>query len=159
MARIFDYCWFSQASVALVAVLLWAGAESVEASIIVAEQPSMEVEWLLPDAGASSGSGSPSSRLPVRNPDEEPLDRDSRHDDRNLPNNVLFAPSQPFSGGTTSGASTAGSGANAGGAFVINSATQVPCTDIELVGRVAGERSFVLPIPPENELLRPPQVL
>ena len=159
MARAFGYYWFSHASMALMVTVLWADAGSVEASIVLTEGPLLDVERLLAESDGPFGSGSSGSSSSVPNPEEQPFDRDSRRDDPNLSNDALFGQFQPVSGGTTSGTSAVASGTSATGTFAIDSTACVPLADTELLTWVGGERSFTLPTPPDNELLRPPQVL
>jgi hypothetical protein len=154
MTRVFDYHWLRHTSMALVASLLWVGVSSVEASIILPEESQLGGEWLFAGFEASSGSSSSAPK-----PDEQPLDEDRQPDDPDPRDDGLFTPFQSDSGGTTTGTSSVATGASPTGSFVVNSTAHVPCADTDMSTRVSGEQSFTLPIPPDNELLRPPQVL
>ncbi len=68
---------------------------------------------------------------------------------------MLMAPSGPSSTSSTSGSSTLA------GSSVIAALNYVPANilcDPAVAGWVSGERQVALPTPPDNELLRPPQV-
>jgi len=168
MERVFGYHWFSQASMAIMVVLLCAGAGSVEASIILTEAPLLDLERLdnggldmgrlLVETDAPSGESSSGSSSSSRDPQEQPLDDDNRSEDPDRRADILFAPSQSSSGGMSSGASSVTGGPIATGSFAINGTARVLCTGSELSTRVGDDPSFTLPIPPDNELLRPPQV-
>lgn len=152
MARVFDYHWFSHASMAMVVVLLCMGAGSVEASIILKDSL-LDAEPLFVETDATSSSSSSSAH----DSDEQPLGGDNRPEDPGPRGDALFSPSQSSSGGMSSGASGVSSGPIATGAFAINCIARVSCTANELSTRVGDDPSFTLPIPPDNELLRPPQ--
>ena len=154
MARAFGYSWFLHASMALMVALLWADAGSVEASIFFTEEPLRDVEQLPAPADTSSSSSSSTG-----DQDQQPADEDGRHGDTDPWYANFLGQPQPSSRGMGSETSASTGGACATGTLGINPTARVPVTDTELTSLVAGEHSFTLPIPPDNELLRPPQVL
>jgi len=104
---------------------------------------------LSPTFPASSSSSIPLNDLP-----EAPADGE---DDSPTPSEVVFIASQASPGGSASGtpSSMGGSGGTSG--FTIYAGAAVTLFDRELVAWVDGEQRCALPVPPGNDLLRPPQ--
>ncbi len=155
MNRVSGKLWYLHTSVPLLAAILWAVPVSLQASILLPDETPLDIEQLLADADLQSGSSSSSSTSPEQCPAGVPLNR--QHDDTDQPSEVLFLQSQTSTGGTTSGTSTSTSGTSGTSVFPIDSVAAVALSDVELVAWIGGERRFTLPMPPGNDLLRPPQ--
>ena len=133
------------------AAILWFSAVAVDthASIVVPEGQPFSVDLNL-DAGASTGAGSSDERSSPAAPSDE--DR-NRHDYDRATGQDAFS-----FGGSSTGTSTSSSG-NSGGSntFAVRSVDADLFSDPAIAGWLSGERRFSLPMPPGNELLRPPQ--
>ncbi|MHB8863001.1 MAG: hypothetical protein ACYC6N_11395 [Pirellulaceae bacterium] len=138
----------------LIAVMLWAVAGQLEASILTPDQAASDIEKLLDDV--VSESFSLSSALCAGGQVAVPLDREAH--DSQQPSEVLIS-DITFPGGTSSGTSSSTGGAGGTSSFPANCVAAVSLLDTELIAWVGGEQRFGLPQPPENELLRPPQTL
>ena len=81
-------------------------------------------------------------------------------DDQNTPHKArvlagLLSPAHSPVEGSTTGSSTTSIGGSAN--TPIHSLSMTTCPNLALVGWIQGEARFALPMPPGNELLRPPQ--
>lgn len=151
--------WLFYGSVALLAAAFWAVPGSLKASILLPDQSLREGEQLLAEsevepvrllAGSSAGAGF-TNHQPANGALHQlfwSLER---------PDETIFAQLQLAPGGASTGASTSTSGPGGSSAHPIDSVADVSLFDAELVAWIAGERRCSLPMPPENELLRPPQ--
>jgi len=150
--------WDLRKSLLLIAAMLWAFPGSLQASILMPEEVPLYIDQLIADAEAIEGASSSSAPVPADSRVLQPASND--RDDSNNPNEAIFVPSQMSTspiptGGSTSGTSTTStSGVSA---FPIDSVTAASISDAELIAWVGGEQRFTLPMPPGNDLLRPPQ--
>jgi len=127
-------------------------SSTAQASIICPEPAAIGFDDLLSasDAGASSASLGDSRSAPAERPSQDGKLRELAR---------LLSPSAIPSGGSTSGTSASGSGASASSASALGSATAIVLCDADVVRWVAGDERLALPMPPGNDLLRPPQAV
>jgi len=166
MRQTLDNQWFMRLGVPIMAALLLTtgffgfASGSVEASILLPDESPMDIEQMLADAdsrrssGASSASSSPNGSS---HESTNGLFAGSNHNNTDRSIVAIFSLTQTSTGGTTSGNSTSTSGSSGTSTFPIDSVATVSLSDIEFVAWVSSERRFTLPMPPGNELLRPPQ--
>ena len=128
---------------------LLAGPLTAKASIWTLEVVSPDVEEMLASAEAASTSAATSSSGSNPTPSAPHDERDDSEDE--LLMWLLTANSS--TGGSSSGTSSSSSGAN-GSALACDVS---PTFDADVVASVCGERHLTLPMPPGNDLLRPPQ--
>jgi hypothetical protein len=132
------------------AAILWlGGAVDAHASIVVPESHLFSVELKL-DGGASTGTGSS---------DDESSPAPSSDEDRNRHAYDRLTGQDAFSfGGSSTGTSTSSSssGGNSN-SFALRSTSADLISDSAIAGWLSWEGRFALPMPPGNELLRPPQ--
>ena len=148
----------------LLAALLWAtgflgfASNTLQASILLPDQSPLDIESLLADTGSQPSAGASGASSSSRNSTPELPAQDDRND-RDQPIVAIFSPTQTSTGGTTSGTSSSTSGSGGGSTFPIDSVAAVSFSDEELVTWACNEQRFSLPMPPGNDLLRPPQCL
>jgi hypothetical protein len=123
---------------------------SAHASIVCPEPASVSLEDLLSAADAKSASSCASHSAPVEQSSQNEYERE-------LARLLSLSPSAIPSGGSTSGTSASGSGAGASGVSALSFATAIVLCDADVVRWVAGDQRLALPMPPGNDLLRPPQ--
>jgi len=124
---------------------------SAQGSIIVPVSSAVDVEAFLGDlaSGASCGAGTAGATADGSSLPEQPFKLDLAR---------RFAATLSLTGGTTSSTSNSSTGGtSASGNAPIHSVSSVTLVDLDLAGWVQGEARFALPIPPGNDLLRPPQ--
>jgi len=126
-------------------------AANAQGSIIVPVSSAVDVEAFLDDLayGATCGAGTAGATADGSSLPEQPFELDLAQ--------RLAATLSP-TGGTTSSTSNSSTGGTSGsGNTSIHSVSSVTLVDLDLVGWVQGEARFALPMPPGNDLLRPPQ--
>ena len=130
-----------------IGLLLCLAPAGAEASILVAKD-SVDVEQILGGVeGNDSTSGSDRTPAPLKDHNgEDGSDQDHL--------TQLFTPNSS-SGSSSSGTSSSG-GSSGANSFALASGTSLD-PDAELVAWFNGEQRFTLPMPPGNDLLRPPQ--
>ena len=134
---------------------LLAVSTSASASIQLSGSPLDGIFSL--DAGqefSNVGMGASSSSTPANSKENSPAQ--GGDEDSDTPGEFLLA-FQVSPEGTTSGASTSTSGTGGTSTSPLDSAAIVSLSDSELVVWLCSEQRFSLPMPPGNELLRPPQ--
>ena len=89
-------------------------------------------------------------------PIDDPVPLDDQYENPSDPLAQLLGPGYP-TGNSLSGSSSSVGGASGAGSSAISSACSLPLSDSHIVGRTLSEQRFTLPMPPGNELLRPPQ--
>lgn len=134
------------AACALAVVLVSTFSAAAHASIVGPQTSAINLADLLPAAGAGSSAGSHSApaKVPSRE-GEKPVG--------------LYSPTAIPSGGSTSGTSTSGSGASGSNVSALVSVAAIVRCDGDVVRWVTGEERLALPMPPGNDLLRPPQAV
>ena len=127
-------------------------SSTAHASIVCPEPAAIGLDDLLPaaDANTSTASLGGSYSTPAKQPSQDGSERVLAR---------LLSLSAFPSGGSTSGTSASGSGANASSASALGSATAIILCDADVVRWVAGDQRLALPMPPGNDLLRPPQAV
>ncbi|QEG36014.1 hypothetical protein [Bythopirellula goksoeyrii] len=124
------------------AVLLLFSAEAAEASIMRPEMPEFKFEEIASDLGTSAPAD-PSPESPA-----EP----------SLAEFVIHHALGSSGGSSSSSSSSPSPTSSSNSTLAINSLTVSSLADLSLTGWVCGEQRFSLPIPPGNDLLKPPQM-
>ncbi len=131
--------------------LLWADAGSVEASILLTEEPLLDVEHLPVLAGAPSSSSSSTG-----DQDEQPTDEDGRHGNSDPRYDGFCGHPQPSSRGMGSETS-ASAGSSGAGSAVLGDLVTPPQAAIQ-ASLLPGAR-VILPTGPPQYWFRPPRAL
>ena len=149
-------------SVPLMVVLLWAIPSTLQASIQLPDESLVDfknLDQMLSSSESSMGASS-SPRSGSTESDRQGVPTNDRrvHDPR-VPSQAGLLPTSTSSGGSTSGTSTSSSGSGGTSMCPLASGAAANLSDAELVAWLSGEQRFSLPMPPGNELRRPPQAL
>jgi hypothetical protein len=155
MHRLPGKYWCLSNSVPLIAVMLWAVAGQLEASILTPDQVTSDIEQLVDDVAPDTLFSNP----PWGAGGQAVVPFDGEDHDSGQPSEIVFITLPTFPGDATSGSSTSTGGIGGTGAFPLASAATVSVTDAELMNWIGGEQRFRLPTPPGNELFRPPRVI
>jgi hypothetical protein len=95
-----------------------------------------------------SAPGNPAGRSPTGN---RPFDADQ-------PSETICLPSTMSTQGSTSGTSSSSGTSGGTAGYPLGTSTVPVISDEDMVSWIAGERRTLVPMPPGNDLLRPPQV-
>ena len=138
------------ASWAVVCCFFGLALSTAQASIMLPEAKAIDVEKLVADTneGAGSTSASRAHEAPFDKPSENPAESELVR--------LMAAALSPVEGSTSSN-STSGSGNGGSGNSPIQSLSFATIPNLALLGWIAGEARFALPMPPGTDLLRPPQ--
>lgn len=134
-------------------------SSSLEASILIPDESPMDIEQMLADTDSRRSSGASSSSSSTSRESTAELPAGNNRDDADRPIIAIFSLAQTSTGGTSSGSSTSTSGAGGTSTFPIDSVASVSLSDAEFIAWVGSELRFTLPMPPGNDLLRPPQLV
>ena len=160
MWRILSFNRAMQVWLPLAVIVCWVPPNSLQASIILPEEVPFDLEQLIAQrdvaaASCSSSQTSPRRSAPVSG-GKAPWGMPPR------PGEALYALSLesilPTAGGSNSGTSASSSGTSGTSTFPIDTTAATTLFVTDFVRWISGEQRISLPMPPGNDLLRPPQI-
>ncbi len=170
MRRIATYHRASWTCVPLAAIVFCTSADSLQASIMLPEQDSFNLEQALAQNKSTTATSSATSLATNRSVCRSasvprcnmPYGHPLRMPESSGIELFTLLPSPTFSvtvGGSSSGATTSTSSSSGTSMFPIASAAKVNLSASELIRWVSGEQYLEIPMPPGTDLLRPPQTV
>jgi hypothetical protein len=161
MWRILSFNRAMQVWLPLAVIVCWVLPNSLQASIILPEEVPFDLEQLIAQRDVAAASSSSSQTSPRRSApvfgSKAPWGMPPR------PGELLYALSlesilPAAGGGSSSGASTSSGGTSGTTTSPIDTTAAVPLAATDLVRWISSEQHLALPMPPGNDLLRPPQI-